>query len=114
MTAPITGFQPAQLIDPLDYWYLQLSGTAQGVEVAQVLEHAVSLGLIANGTSIINSSGWQVSVTDKNGVDTHITTGDYIVIGVNQEDQVATLELVAGADSPYAATPQFSSKFTAA
>ena len=108
MSSPISGFQSCNLLDPLSYYYIQLSGTAQGVEVAQVLEHGVELGLLKSGTSTINANGWLVETVDKNGVSVFCTTGDYIVIGANQEGQLASVALYAGPNSPYTETPQFS------
>jgi len=94
---------------------MQVTGTAQGVEISQALEDAVNAGVIANGTSIVNKPNgqlaWTISITDNDGKTTFCTTGDWIVLGMNG-DTVTSIALYAGPDSTYN-NPPYSTAFTA-
>jgi hypothetical protein len=113
MTTPVAGFAVATIINTPVYWYLQISGTAQGVAISQALEDAVAAGVIANGTSVINKLGWQISITDLSNNTSFATQGDYIVLTSNSSGTITGINLYNGPDGTYS-NPPFASLFTIA
>lgn len=105
MTSPIDGFAAATPLTPPTYWYLNITGTAQGEAIGKVLEYGVAQGIINVGTTQINASGWTVQVNEATA-----TTGDYIVIGTNSQGQLTELKLYNGASGKYN-NPLFTSDF---
>jgi hypothetical protein len=97
---PIAGFEPATLLQPPSYWWIQISGTAQGVEISSALEAAVAAGVIGNGTSVVNMKngvlGWQISVTELNSINEFCGQGDYIVLITNSAGTITGIQLYNG------------------
>lgn len=116
MTSPVTGFATGTLIQPLTDWWLQISGTAQGVEISQALEYAVEQGAISAGVAGMyrvpgQNPVWRIQKTDLNGVDTFATQGDYIVITATSDGAITDLKLYNGPDGPYS-NPVFANLYT--
>jgi hypothetical protein len=97
---PVPGFEPATLLQPPSYWWIQISGTAQGIEISQALEAAVAVGIIANGTSVVNMKngvlGWQISVIELDNIQEFCGQGDYIVLVTNSSGTITGIQLYNG------------------
>jgi len=119
MTAPIAGFNSVTPASPPSYYAIQITGTAQGVEISQALEDAVASGLIEVGTSTVVKDGaglrWTISTTDLLGHQSICTTDDWIVIGTDPAGKtMLSLEFYGGPNSPYTALPLYSASFSGA
>jgi hypothetical protein len=114
-TPPIAGFAAATTLNTSVYWYLHISGTAQGVAISQVLEGAVVAGVIANGTSAVNMvngvMGWQISITDPANNTSFATQGDYIVLTTTSAGTITGIGLYNGPSGTYE-NPLFTDLFT--
>jgi hypothetical protein len=113
---PVPGFEPATLLQPPSYWWIQISGTAQGIEISQALEAAVAVGIIANGTSVVNMKndvlGWQISVIELDNIQEFCGQGDYIVLITNSSGTITGIQLYNGPAGIFN-DPLFSGMFTA-
>jgi hypothetical protein len=115
MSSPITGFNSATPSTTISYWSMQINGTAQGVEIGQLLEGAVDKGVIANGTTKVNKPDdtltWTISITDLNGVDSFCSTGDWIVYGANEAGDIVSIGFYNGQSGKYG-NPPYSGAFS--
>ena len=105
MISPISGFAPATPTTTLDYWAIQITGTAQGEQISQALERAVDAGVITNATSQVNKPAgtltWTISMTSPAGIDSFCTTGDYIVVGADTGGNLTSIAFYNGPNGPY-------------
>ena len=116
MTVPIAGFNSVTPASPPSYYAIQVTGTAQGVEISQALEDAVVSGLIEVGTSTVvkDDAGlrWTISTTDLLGHQNVCTTDDWIVIGSDSTGKMLSFQFYGGPNSPYATLPPYAASFS--
>lgn len=102
---PIDGFQPCTPIEALDYWRLQIAGTAQSEPIALAIQGAIDRGLVNYGHPEplkhpeTGQMYWRIKLNFPITGDRFALPGDFIVLGYNPSGEMCSIELCSGPDS---------------